>query len=248
MSEELLTGRILLVEDDSNAAAILSQVLRSVGNDVEIADDGRQALTKIEGFEPDVILLDLQMPGRDGFELARLIRVNPRQAQIPIIMMSGLSDREVRLRAIHCGADDFIAKPLTTEDLFTRIGNALRLLALRREMVGLRKENGKMKASGSGASVGSVEGLKSCIDSASAALRRSLLNWVDETDDDQKDVVGRGAAVESVAKESRFDESDSDETEQPAGVVEAPPAFDRAISPAGSALPKFNRDTTGLPG
>lgn len=232
MSEELLTGRILLVEDDASAAAILSQVLSSVGNDVEIADDGRQALAKIGDFSPDVILLDLQMPGRDGFELARLIRVNPRQALIPIIMMSGLSDREVRLRAIHCGADDFIAKPLTTEDLFTRIGNALRLLKLRREMAELKKEHAAMKSS-NGSSVGSVEGLRSCIDSASAALRRSLLNWVDDIEELESDEeVGRGAPVESVVEEARIGEEQiRDEANFERGTTPDHPEFGRESSP-----------------
>lgn len=240
MSEELLTGRILLVEDDASAATILSQVLSSVGNDVEIADDGRQALSKIGEFNPDVVLLDLQMPGRDGFELARLIRVNPRQALIPIIMMSGLSDREVRLRAMHCGADDFIAKPLTTEDLFTRIGNAMRLLKLRREMAELKKEHAAMTSS-TGSSVGSVEGLRSCIDSASAALRRSLLNWVDEVEELKGDEnVGRGHPVESVDDDVRSGE-ERPEKEEPA-------AFERGTTPApASDLPEFGRESSPLP-
>ena len=243
MSEELLTGRILLVEDDASAATILSQVLSSVGNDVEIADDGRQALAKIGDFSPDVVLLDLQMPGRDGFELARLIRVNPRQALIPIIMMSGLSDREVRLRAIHCGADDFIAKPLTTEDLLTRIGNALRLLKLRREMADLQKENSAMKSS-TGSSVGSVEALRSCIDSASAALRRSLLNWVDEVEELEGDEkIGRGIPVESVDNDVRSGERQMDEEAT---------SFERGTTPtpasaSASDLPEFGRESSPLP-
>ena len=241
MSEELLTGRILLVEDDASAATILSQVLSSVGNDVEIADDGRQALAKIGDFNPDVILLDLQMPGRDGFELARLIRVNPRQALIPIIMMSGLSDREVRLRAIHCGADDFIAKPLTTEDLFTRIGNSLRLLKLRREMAELKKEHAAMKSS-SGSSVGSVAGLRSCIDSASAALRRSLLDWVEEIESPEgggDEKVSRGAPVEPVIENVAGEEE--------RGIEEA--NFELGTVPATSdeQQSEFGRESTPLP-
>ncbi len=229
----LPTGRLLLVEDDANSAAILSQVLSSVGNDVEIAADGRQALSKIEEFNPDVILMDLQMPGRDGFELARLIRMNPRRAHLPIIMMSGLSDREVRLRAAHCGADDFVSKPLTTEDLFTRIANGLRLLETRKELFQLRKENEVLKTQ-AGSPRASVDGLRNCIENATSSLRRSLLEYVavaemQETSDRKGD---SGSAFQaksaSDADFSRFD-GVATETEDR---QESGPVFHRAIRPA----------------
>lgn len=235
ISEDLPTGRILLVEDDASSAAILSQVLSSVGNDVEIADDGRQALSKIEEFNPDIILMDLQMPGRDGFELARLIRMNPRRVHLPIIMMSGLSDREVRLRAAHCGADDFVAKPLTTEDLFTRIANGLRLLEMRKELFRLRKENEVLKTQ-SGSTRASVDGLRNCIEQATSSLRRSLLEYVAVAEMDEAS-HGKGASgsvpvprAESGADAdySRFDGVEVEDQDSP----ESAPIFHRALRPA----------------
>jgi len=185
MSDELYTARVLLVEDDANAVELLSEILASVGNEVATAADGREGLAKIDEFQPEVILLDLQMPGRDGYELAKLIRVNPKQTMIPIIMISGLSDPGVRARAIQCGADDFMAKPLKSEDLILRVASAGRLLRMRNEIAQLKhqvtslkneqlilKEN-QEKSQGAG----SVEDLDAYIEQATSQLRESILKW-----------------------------------------------------------------------
>ena len=180
MNEELLTGKILMVEDDRTGVELLADILTSVGHVVEIARDGREALVAINTFEPDLILLDLQMPGRDGFELSKLIRVNPRLMLTPIIMISGLSEPGVRSRARECGADDFISKPLRSEDLVMRIGNGFRLLAMRREMASLRAQVEILKSE-SRQGLGSLEALHTGIDQAAAGLHRSVLEWASGT-------------------------------------------------------------------
>jgi len=192
MSDELYTARVLLVEDDANAVELLSEILTSVGNEVATAPDGREGLAKIDEFQPEVILLDLQMPGRDGYELAKLIRVNPRQTMIPIIMISGLSDPGVRARAIQCGADDFMAKPLKSEDLILRVASAGRLLRMRKEIaslkqqvVSLKNEQVALKKEKSLGCVGSVEDLDAYIDQATRQLRESILKWAGDGEESE---------------------------------------------------------------
>ena len=106
---------------------IVTSVLSMSGFLVDSAMDGRQALPKIEEFSPDAVLLDLLMPGRDGFELCRLIRVNPRLARISIIIVTGIQDLEARQRGLGCGATDYVRKPWKPEDLVLRVRNAVQL-------------------------------------------------------------------------------------------------------------------------
>lgn len=94
---------------------------------VDSSSDGRQALPKMEEFEPDVVLLDLMMPGRDGFELCRLIRVNPRLMRTSIIIVTGMLDLDARQRGLACGATDYFTKPWQPEDLVLRVRNAVAL-------------------------------------------------------------------------------------------------------------------------
>ncbi len=106
---------------------IMTSVLSMSGFLVDSALDGRQALPKMEDFSPDVVLLDLLMPGRDGFELCRLIRVNPKFARTSVVIVTGLQDIEARHRGLGCGATDFVLKPWKPEDLVLRVRNAVEL-------------------------------------------------------------------------------------------------------------------------
>ncbi len=198
MSDELYTARVLLVEDDVNAVELLSEILTSVGNEVATAPDGREGLTKIDEFRPEVILLDLQMPGRDGYELAKLIRVNPKQMMIPIIMISGLSDPGVRARAIQCGADDFMAKPLKSEDLILRVASAGRLLRMRNEIARLKQQVVNLKNQQAALELeheknrgaGPVEDLDAYIEQATSQLRESILKWAGEGEGEREGETG----------------------------------------------------------
>ncbi len=120
-------GRVLVVEDDEQNRRVLKQALEPYGYELLMARDGREALPIIKEHRPDVVLLDIMIPGRDGFELCRLMRVDRALAAISVIMITGYQDRDTRLRGIACGANDFLTKPLDVEDVALRIGNGVRM-------------------------------------------------------------------------------------------------------------------------
>jgi len=114
--------RILVVEDDAILARVLRDNLTFEGFDVRCAADGRIALTTSRDFAPDLILLDIMLPGKDGFELCRIWR----QQRIPIIMVTALGQKEDKVRGLSAGADDYVTKPFELEELLARIQAVLR--------------------------------------------------------------------------------------------------------------------------
>lgn len=125
--EAKIGGRVLVVDDDPAVVQVVTSVLSVSGFLVDSALDGRQAIPRMEEFNPDAVLLDLMMPGRDGFELCRLMRVNPRFSNTSVVMVTGRQDLDARQRGLECGATDFILKPWKPEDLVIRVRNAVAL-------------------------------------------------------------------------------------------------------------------------
>lgn len=117
--------RILVVDDDSQIRSTLKDYLESMNHEVETAQDGFEALAKLE-FDVDLVLTDLDMPGMDGYEITQQIRENPEYMDLPIIMITGLSSRKDRLRAVETGVDDFIAKPIDTTEIRIRVTSLLK--------------------------------------------------------------------------------------------------------------------------
>jgi putative two-component system response regulator len=120
-------GRILIVDDTEEAAVVFERMLGPLGYVVESAAGGEPALDAIARREPDVILLDVMMPGMDGFETCRRIKANPRTRLIPVVLVTGLQSRRDRIRGIEVGADDFLAKPPDWPELTARIRSLVRL-------------------------------------------------------------------------------------------------------------------------
>jgi putative two-component system response regulator len=118
--------RILVVDDVEQNVALLAGLVRSLGYEVETARDGLEALAKMV-LGIDLVLLDVMMPGLDGYEVARRVRADPRTQDLPIILVTVLDSREDRLRAIQAGASDFIAKPVDKSELLVRIASQLKL-------------------------------------------------------------------------------------------------------------------------
>lgn len=118
--------RILVVDDVEQNVALLGSLVRSLGYEVETARDGLEALAKMV-LGIDLVLLDVMMPGLDGYEVARRVRADPRTEDLPIILVTVLDSREDRLRAIQAGASDFIAKPVDKSELLVRIASQLKL-------------------------------------------------------------------------------------------------------------------------
>jgi two-component system response regulator VicR len=115
--------RILIVEDDRSLAKILAARLAIEGYEVECVADGSRAPGVATAFAPDLIMLDVSLPGKDGFELCRQWRATK---QIPIIMLTARSDKVDKLRGLNVGADDYITKPFDFQEVLARILAVLR--------------------------------------------------------------------------------------------------------------------------
>jgi signal transduction histidine kinase len=118
---------VLIVDDDPTARETLVAMLENESWDLQLAKDGIQALRTLEKLKPDLILLDVMMPGMDGFEVCRRIRATPALAEVPILILTALDDRDSLLRGIEAGADDFLTKPADRRELVARVRTILRL-------------------------------------------------------------------------------------------------------------------------
>ena len=122
-----MTGRILIVDDIEANVKLLEAKLASEYFETLSAYDGKSALEMARSQAPDLILLDVMMPGMDGIEVCRSLRADERTAHIPVVMLTALSDVEDRVRGLEAGADDFLTKPANDLTLFSRVRSLIRL-------------------------------------------------------------------------------------------------------------------------
>lgn len=122
-----MSSTILIVDDEPGGRYTLESILEEQGYVIEMAENGVEALEKAHQLLPDVILLDVMMPGMDGFEVCQRIRKDPILAEIPIIMLTALDDRKSFLHGLESGADDYITKPYDRYELRARLLGITRL-------------------------------------------------------------------------------------------------------------------------
>lgn len=122
-----MSARILVVDDILPNVKLLEAKLSSEYYDVLTATSGEEALQRVAQDSPDIILLDVMMPGMDGFEVCRRIKQNPAYAHIPVVMVTALTDSTDKVRGLEAGADDFLSKPLNDTALMARVRSLVRL-------------------------------------------------------------------------------------------------------------------------
>jgi two-component system cell cycle response regulator len=126
------TSTILIIDDEPSARDSLEVLLSPQGYELAFAANGEEGLQRAAALAPDLILLDVMMPGMDGFEVCRRLRATPHLAEVPIVMVTALDDRPSRLRGIEAGADDFVSKPFNRAELRARVRTITRLNRYRR--------------------------------------------------------------------------------------------------------------------
>src|SRR5271169_953661 len=122
-----MSARVLVVDDIAINVKLLEAKLSSEYFDVLSASSGDAALQIADAEAPDVILLDVMMPRMDGFEVCRRLKANPRTADVPVVMVTALSDTVDRLSSLEAGADEFLTKPVNDIALFARVRSLVRL-------------------------------------------------------------------------------------------------------------------------
>ena len=126
--------RVLVVDDDPDMAALLAATVEAEGMEADVVNDGGAAIAAVAAAPPGLVLLDVLLPGANGFEICRRLKTDPLTALIPVVLVTGLEDRESRLQGIEAGADDFLHKPVHREELVARVKTLRRLHETRREL------------------------------------------------------------------------------------------------------------------
>ncbi len=137
-----MTARVLVVDDIISNVKLLEAKLAAEYFEVVSALNGEQALARVAAEIPDIILLDVMMPGMDGFEVCRRIKANPKTAHVPIVMVTALDQPSDRITGLEAGADDFLTKPVDDTALFARVHSLVRLKMMTDELR-MREETGQ---------------------------------------------------------------------------------------------------------
>jgi two-component system cell cycle response regulator len=129
-----LTGTVLVVDDNAQNAELLEAYLDDLGITVAVAHDGQAALDAVASDPPDLILMDIMMPRMSGYQATERLKSDPKTRGIPIIMVTALGEVGDVERAVDCGADDFLTKPVNKLELLTRVRSLLRVRQLQHDL------------------------------------------------------------------------------------------------------------------
>jgi diguanylate cyclase (GGDEF)-like protein len=129
------TARILSVEDDPEQANFLRSVLETAGHEVHVISDGRQLDAALSAFQPDLVLMDILLPGVSGSDLARCLRQDARHATLPVVFLTTESQLEVRIEAIKAGGDDYLIKPVAPGLLLSMVAARIERARVLRDLI-----------------------------------------------------------------------------------------------------------------
>ena len=145
---DVASASILVVDDHEQNLELLQAYLEDVGCRIRAARDGLEAMKEVESEQPDLIILDVMMPRMSGFQVCSQLKADPETRDIPIVMVTALSDVGDVERAVESGADDFLTKPVHKLELVTRAKNLLRYRLVKRQLEATLREM-KNQADGS---------------------------------------------------------------------------------------------------
>lgn len=139
---------VLVVDDNEQNLELMQAYLEDLGCPIRTARDGLEAIASVEQEAPDVVLLDVMMPRMSGFQACSRLKGTPRTRDIPIIMVTALNEVGDVERAVECGADDFLTKPVNKLELLTRVRSLMRVRQLKRQLDQAMSEMRRLRESG----------------------------------------------------------------------------------------------------
>jgi len=140
-------SRILVVDDVALNVKLLADLLTVKGYRTSTATSGVEALAAIAAEPPDLVLLDVMMPGMSGYDVCRAIRADPAQAMLPVVLVTALDPAEERAKGLDAGADDFLSKPVSQSELLARVRSLLRIKSLYEEVLRQKRELAELNRS-----------------------------------------------------------------------------------------------------
>jgi diguanylate cyclase (GGDEF)-like protein len=164
--------RILVVDDDEHTRSLLRDLCETAGHQVTAATNGEEALQAISEAQPDLVLLDLMMPRKDGFTVLTELRSAAPTADLPVIILTAVGDMDGKIRGMELGADDYVTKPFKLIELKTRINSALMVRDYRQKLATAEDTLAQLRAVDPVTGVGTYSQLKASLDTELARSRR----------------------------------------------------------------------------
>ncbi|MBI9062872.1 MAG: hybrid sensor histidine kinase/response regulator [Marinilabiliaceae bacterium] len=140
----VLGRHIFIVDDNLNNLQIIARILKEAGYKISLAENGKSALTQLEKYSPDLILLDVMMPEMDGYEMCRLMKQDDRYKDIPVIFLTAKNQTEDLMEGFNAGGVDYIVKPFQQDELLIRVVNHLELALAKKELIEFNQTRSKL--------------------------------------------------------------------------------------------------------